>query len=101
MSFDALLAADVTPKTKEVPIKIGDTVHKFTAHEIGYLQRLHLSAIQKSGRDPFTQLIVYSIRDEVGAGMTLKQAISLPNEIAEKFFIASSEVNKQEEVEKN
>lgn len=101
MSFDALTAADVTPKIKEVPITVGDKTYKFTAHEIGYLQRLHLSSIQRSGGDPFTQLIVYSIKDESGKHMTVNQAIQLPDDAAEKFFVAASEVNNQEVDEKN
>lgn len=101
MSFDALKAADVTPKKKEVKIKVGENTYKFTAKEIPYLQRLHLASIQQSGGDAFTQLIVYSVVDEAGKHMTLEQASGLSSEHAEVFFVAASEVNAQEVKEKN
>jgi len=101
MSFDALKAADVTPKKKEVKIKVGETTYKFTAKEIPYLQRLHLASIQQAGGDAFTQLIVHSIVDEKGAHMSIDQANALSKEHAESFFVAASEVNAQEAGEKN
>jgi hypothetical protein len=101
MSFDALKAADVTPKKKEVKIKVGENTYKFTAKEIPYLQRLHLASIQQSGGDAFTQLIVYSIVDQDGKHMSVDQANGLSPEHAEAFFVAASEVNAQGQEEKN
>ena len=101
MSFDALKASDVTKKSEEVKIKIGDKEYKFQANEIGYLQRLNLATLQKSGGDSFTQLIVYSITDENGFHMTLEQARALHDDHAEAFFVAAAKVNRQEDGPKN
>lgn len=101
MSFDALKASDVTTKKQSVDIKVGDKSFHFTAKEISYLQRLHLASIQQSGGDVFSQMIVYSIVDEDGKHMSMQQARQLASEHAETFFLAASQVNAQEEAEKN
>lgn len=101
MSFDALKAADVTAKKKEVVIQVGENSYVFTATEISYMQRLNLAAIQHAGGDAFTQLMIYSIVDADGRHMSAQQANALAPEHAEKLFVAATEVNQQDTTEKN
>jgi hypothetical protein len=100
--FDDLFKSDVQPKTEEVKLKVGEKTLTFTANEISYLQRLHLSQLQSQGGEAFTQLIVYSITDADGQHMTREQANRLPSEYAEQLFIAATKVNSGEvKTEKN
>ena len=101
MSFDELKKSDYSPKKKEISIKVGDKELKFVATECTYLQRLHLAAIQQSGEDSYSQLIVYSITDEQGKHMTSSQAQSLSPEHQEIFFVAAASVNSQLEEKKS
>lgn len=93
MSFDALKASDVTRKTKDIDITVGENVYRFTAKEISAMQRMHMANVQKNGGDPFQQLIVYSITDPEGKHMTLEQAEKLDDVHALAFFSAAAEVN--------
>lgn len=100
--FDALFESNVQPKSEEVVIDANGKKITFTAKEISYLERLHLSALSTSGSSPYAQLITYSIVDADGNRMTLQQANSLPHEYAEKLFIAATKVNSQQvKTEKN
>lgn len=101
MSFDELKGADVTPKKKDIDISVDDKLLKFTANEISYLQRLNLATIQNNGGDPFTSLVVYSIKDENGKHMTFEQAKSLKEEHIRLFLSAANEVNYADTTEKN
>lgn len=101
MSFDALVNSNLNAKKKDISFEVAGKKVSFTANEISYLQRLNLSVIQQSGGDAFTQLVVYSIKDEQGKHMTFEQAQGLSEEHAQAFFVAASEVNKQETEEKN
>lgn len=96
MSFEELKQRDYTAKKKELSFDIGGKKVNFTANEISYIQKIHLSTMQARGEDAYTQLIVYSIKDEAGRGMTLEQAAGLDSEYAEAFFIAAAEVNAQD-----
>lgn len=93
MSFDALKSSDITRKIKDIEIKVGENTLKFQAKEISYLQRMHIAHAQKSGGDPFVQLLVYSIVDEAGKHMSPEQAAQLSDIHALQFFTAASEVN--------
>lgn len=101
MSFDILKSTDVRRKTKEVKISVNGNDYTFFAKEITYLQRLHLASLQQAGSDVFSQLVVYSITDVDGKHMTTQQAEALAPEHAEILFVAASDVNKPESVEKN
>jgi hypothetical protein len=100
MSFDALKKSDVTKKTKDVLLKVGDVEYKFKANEISYLQRLNIASAQANGGDPFSLLLVYSIVDQDGNHMTVEQAQALDSSHAEALFLAASEVNKTEDKKK-
>lgn len=101
-AFDDILAASLQRKTEKVEFDVNDKKLIFTATEISYLQRLHLSQLQSSGGEAFSQLLVYSIKDADGNHMTLEQVACLPPEYAEKFFIAATKVNSGEiKTEKN
>lgn len=91
--FDALFDSSKQPKKKDIEIDVSGNKLKFTANEISYLQRLHLSQIQSAGGDAYSKLIEYSIVDKDGFKMSTEQVNSLPQEYAEKFFLAATEVN--------
>ena len=93
--FDILFDSNVQPKTEEILIDVNGKKIIFTAKEITYLERLHLSALSNSGSSPYAQLIAYSIVDSDGKRMTIEQANQLPHEYAEKLFIAATKVNSQ------
>lgn len=100
--FDELSSAVQKRRQKDVVIEINGKSLKFVANEMSYTERLHVSQLQSQGREPFSQLIAYSIVDPDGNKMTVEQANQLPNEIAEKFFLAATEVNTVEvKTEKN
>lgn len=88
MSFDKIVQSDVVRKRKE--IQIGE--YKFYATEMNYPLRLSLSTA-KDREEQFFGLVISSIEDADGNKMTRKQAEQLPDDIAEKFFIAAVEVN--------
>lgn len=102
MSFNDLLNASVTRKTKEVPIEVNGKTIVFTATEISYIERLHLASLSALGAEGFSSLIASSITDPDGNKMTVEQVKQLPEQYAEKFFIAATEVNSGEvKTEKN
>lgn len=100
MSFEELAKSNYAPKTEEVKIKHGDKDFVFTANEISFLQRLNLSGLQSVGGDSYSQLVVYSIKDQDGRHMTLNQVQSLHPDIQEKFFVAAARVNSAEDAKK-
>jgi len=100
--FEELLSSSVVRKKKLVEIKLQNKTLEFTANEISYAERLHLSQISVLGGEAFSQLIMYSITDPDGKRMTREQVNALPDEVAEKFFIAATEINSVEvKTEKN
>lgn len=101
MSFDALKAADVSLRKKDIVIKVGESSYTFTAKEMTYLQRLHLSAVQNAGDDTFSQIIAYCIYDSAGKQMTVRQANELSEDHANIFLNAATEVNGAVDPEKN
>lgn len=100
--FDELLDAVQKRKEKDITVEVGGKPVVFKACEMTYIERLHVSQLQAQGKEPFSQLIAYSIVDPDGNKMTTEQASSLPAEIAEKFFVIATEVNTVEvKTEKN
>lgn len=96
MSFEELSKSTYAPKKSEFKV----SEHTFFATEISYLQRLNISAVQQSGGDYYSLLVVYSITDKGGNHMTLDLLNGLPPEYQEQFFIEAAKVNTQEEVKK-
>lgn len=101
-AFDDIIAAALERKVERVTFNLNGRELVFTANEVSYLERLHLSRIQHAGGEAFSYLLMYSIRDADGNAMTLEQIHKLPSEYAEKFFLAATKVNSGEtKTEKN
>lgn len=88
MSFDKILASNVVRKEEE--IKIGDYI--FYAREMTYPLRLAMATAEKRD-EQFFMLLSTSIHDADGNRMSKEQIENLPDEIAEKFFLAAVRVN--------
>lgn len=97
MSFDKL--AVVTRKKEEIVIEATGGNVIFFANELSYTQKMALSAASQNDDDIFTRWLALSITDQDGKRMTLNQASQLPDEIAEKMFLAVMRVNKSDEVD--
>ncbi len=94
-------SAPFAPRTKDVVIEVAGKQMTFTAVQLSYLDCLDLAVEGRRGdANRYAMQIAKSIVDPEGNHMTVEQATKLPDDIAEKFWEASTEVNKREPVEK-
>lgn len=96
MSFEDLKKSSYAARREE--FKVQD--YTFYANELSYLQRLNVSAVQQTGGDYASHLVVASITDQDGKHMTMGQFLSLDHTIQEEFFVKAAKINSGEGVKK-
>lgn len=99
MSFDKLIASNVSKKQEEITFKVGDEKITFFANELTVTQRIQLGAVNQNGGDTFLHWVVLSITDEHGKRMSLAQAALLPDDVMERLIEAVLKVNPTSEKE--
>ena len=99
MSFDDLKETSCIKKSNTFTVKHGEKELTFTAKELSRYQRVEIAGERNSGNDWIAKFVAASIVDADGKRMTINQAESLPDTIADVFLQESFKVNALENIE--